>query len=121
MATDTRLGRASISLTSCSSSSAQSCGKRLIATTAGTPYWLTLSICHFKFAKPACKAALSGANRASGTAWPGRKSYRPELAFKPRKVATITAQSGVLPDALALMLHAFSNPISEPKPPSVTV
>ncbi len=95
-------------------------GKRLIATTAGIPWALTFSICFSRLQMPASSAAMSSRSSPGSSGLPATMRKRPECILSARIVVTTTAAFGARPDARHLMLKNFSQPMSAPKPASVT-
>ena len=89
-----------------------SVGKRLMATTTGSPYFWTFSACVFKFSQPVFKASRFSIFKSSFST--------PPWYFKALIVATKTAALGFNPAWRHLMLTNFSAPKSAAKPASVT-
>ena len=92
----------------------------LIATTAGTPNSPTFSICAARFAPPRRTASGLSSSSAGSSGLPATIRPTPPCILRARTVATITAASGVRPEARHLMSKNFSAPMSAPKPASVT-
>ena len=75
-------------------SSAVSVGKRLMATTAGTPNARTFSICLARFAPPRRTASGLFSSRAGSSGLPATILPTPPCILSARTVATTTAASG---------------------------
>ena len=69
---------------------------------------------------PASMAPRSSRSSAGSSGLPGTIVKRPLCIFSARIVVTTTAASGTRPEARHLMLKNFSQPMSAPKPASVT-
>jgi len=93
----------------------------LIATTTGTPWSSTFSICFIIFSQPFSRAGIFSFSinfLSSGT--PGRAVKAPPCILRALTVATTTAQSSFNPLWRHLTFISFSQPQSAPKPLSVT-
>ena len=101
-------------------SASVSVGKTLIATTDGTPYAATFSICFARLAPPARTASGLGSSSLGSSGLPATIRPTPPCILSARIVATITAASGFSPEARHLMSKNFSAPMSAPNPASVT-
>ena len=86
--------------------------KWFTAIVTGSPNFLVLFMCLSKFTNPFFNAStFSFFNSSFDT---------PPCIFKALMVATITTQSGLIPDFLHLISKNFSAPRSAPNPASVT-
>ena len=90
-----------------------------MATTAGTPYIVTFSICLARFWAPSRTASTFSSSSAGSSGLPATILPTPPCILSARTVATTTAASGLRPDARHLMSKNFSAPMSAPKPASV--
>ena len=91
-----------------------------MATTTGTPYLRTISMCAARFSPPARTASGFSSSSAGSSGLPATILPTPPCIFSARTVATTTAQSGARPEARHLMSKNFCAPMSAPKPASVT-
>ena len=89
-------------------------GKRLAATTQGTPNSFAFRMWRARFAEPSSIARRLSAAELRGS------SSRPAWCLSALAVATITTAFGANPPARQTMSMNFSMPRSLPKPASVT-
>ena len=103
----------SASFCTSATSSSVSPGKRLAATTHGTPNSFAFTMWRPRLAEPSSIARRLSAAELRGS------SSRPAWCFSALAVATITTALGANPPARQTMSMNFSIPRSEPKPASV--
>src|ERR1035437_7918793 len=76
-------------------------------------------MCAARFGAPVRTASTFSARRAGSSGLPATILPTPPCIFRARTVVTITASSGLSPDARHLISKNFSAPMSAPKPASV--